>query len=186
MGRFGSRAGKLSGRYAAEMAPELPRYTHVPGATPHPIRDPAGHAYGQAIPPCPAPTAEDWTPCWPLERGRVLFESGYYWEAHETWELAWVAAGRQGAVAGLIKGLIKLAAAGVKLYEGQPVGVERHARRAADLFDIARKELGDTALGYSLPALIQVAKDAAIKPPERPVLSPGTPSPLLSLAKAHT
>ena len=166
------------------MAAELPPYTHVPGITPHPIRDPSGHSHGKTIPPCPTPTAADWPRCWPLEEGRKLFEAGYYWEAHETWELAWAAAGRHGPVADLIKGLIKLAAAGVKLYEGQPVGVERHARRAADLFEIARQELRDTALGYSLQALIGIAMDTAIRPPERPALTPGTPAPLLSLAKA--
>jgi len=166
------------------MSSELPPYAHVPGATPHPIRDPAGHSYGKAIPPCPPPTAEKWKTCWPLEEGRKLFEAGYYWEAHETWELAWGAAGRRGAIADLIKGLIKLAAAGVKLYEGQPTGVERHARRAAELFESVRQSLGNTALGYSIPALIQLAHDAAMKPPALPAVSPGTPVPMLSLGTA--
>jgi uncharacterized protein len=62
-----------------------------------------------------------------------LFNHGYYWEAHEVWEQLWVAAGRQGADADLLKGLIKLAAAGVKCRQGQIAGVRRHALRAAEL-----------------------------------------------------
>ena len=51
-------------------------------------------------------------------RGLLYYNAGYYWEAHEAWEAAWVIAGRQGPTADFYKGLIKLAAAGVKLYEG--------------------------------------------------------------------
>ena len=45
-----------------------------------------------------------------------------------------MAEGRTGKVADILKGLIKLAAAGVKAREGKPAGVRRHARRAEELF----------------------------------------------------
>ena len=65
--------------------------------------------------------------------GFDLFNHGYYWEAHEAWEQCWVAEDRQGELADVLKGLIKLAAAGVKAREGKTEGVRRHARRAEEL-----------------------------------------------------
>ena len=77
--------------------------------------------------------------------GFDLFNHGYYWEAHEAWERRWVAENRQGALADLLKGLIKLAAAGVKARAGKPAGVRRHARRAEELFQ-ASTQLTDPEL----------------------------------------
>jgi hypothetical protein len=62
-----------------------------------------------------------------------LFNHGYYWESHEAWESLWHAAGRRGPIAIWLKALIKLAAAAVKLREGNSHGVERHARRTVEL-----------------------------------------------------
>jgi hypothetical protein len=164
----------------------LPPYTHVPGRTPHPINDPAGHSYGKPPDDSPPPTLTDWRQSASLRHGAELFEAGYYWEAHETWEQAWVAAGRRGTIADFLKGLIKLAAAGVKIYEGQPTGVQRHATRAAELFTAVRQELGDTVLGYSLPKLIALARTLAAAPPSsHSADTPGQPRPLLSLATAR-
>ena len=59
-----------------------------------------------------------------FRRGVALFNAGYYWEAHEAWEGLWHAYGRRGPTADVLKALIKLAAAGVKVREGQ------RARRA--------------------------------------------------------
>jgi predicted metal-dependent hydrolase len=75
-----------------------------------------------------------------------LFNAGYYWEAHEAWEGLWHAHGRLGPTANVLKGLIKLAAAGVKVRQGQPHGIITHARRAASLFEAARAEGGDRRL----------------------------------------
>jgi hypothetical protein len=101
------------------------------------VSDPRGHLFGQpaeAIRTIPA----DWRSCRDYLHGIDLFNYGYYWEAHEAWECVWHAAGRAGPLADFIKGLIKLAAAGVKTLEGSPVGRERHATRAAALFRQAR------------------------------------------------
>ena len=64
-------------------------------------------------------------------RGVELFNAGYYWEAHEVWEELWHAEGRRGPTADVLKALIKLAAAGVKVREGRENGVRTHCRRAA-------------------------------------------------------
>lgn len=68
--------------------------------------------------------------------GIDLFNHGFYWEAHETWEQLWIKFGRSGREADFLKALIKLAAAGVKARECRPVGVQRHACRARDLFQL--------------------------------------------------
>jgi predicted metal-dependent hydrolase len=112
----------------------LPPYAYVPGRSPHPTSDPQGHHFG--VPPerPDPPDPEHWRACRPYLFGIDLFNHGYYWEAHEVWEGLWHACGRKGPTASFLKGLIKLAAAGVKAREGVPQGVRDHARRAAELF----------------------------------------------------
>jgi len=126
----------------------FPPYTFVPGRTPHPVRDPAGHSFGQT-PELPPPIdTERWQESPAYLHGIDLFNHGYYWEAHEAWEGLWRAAGRTGRTADFLKGLIKLAASGVKVRQGQPRGVAGHAAGAAELFrDIAR-HLGEEEAVY--------------------------------------
>jgi hypothetical protein len=93
-------------------------HTHVPGQSPRAAEE---ELFGES---------ERDLFCWGID----LFNGGCYWEAHETWEALWHAAGRVGPTADFLKGLIKLAAAGVKLREGRPAGLRRHADRARELF----------------------------------------------------
>ncbi len=125
---------------------ELPQYTHIPGVTPHPIGDSRGHSYGVAHAACPPPDWPGLPKCEMFQRGCQLFNAGYYWEAHETWEGVWIAVGRAGLVADFVKGLIKLAAAGVKLREGSLVGAQRHLARAEELLRLTRSRLIDQSL----------------------------------------
>lgn len=106
------------------------------------------------------PTDMTWTQCDEYLRGIDLFNCGYYWEAHESWEHVWHACGRQGETADFLKGLIKLAAAGVKAREGRVIGVQRHATRAIELFRqvISRRDSNDQFLGLSPAKLIGYAK----------------------------
>src|SRR5262245_31357021 len=97
---------------------------------PHPQSDPAGHSYGRHVTPSAVIDDTDWDQSATYLHAIDLFNHGYYWEAHEAWESLWHACGRGGPVADLLKGLIKLAAAGVKVREGRPAGVASHARRA--------------------------------------------------------
>jgi hypothetical protein len=137
----------------------LPRYSFVPGHSPHPVSDPAGHSFGHVHPP-PAPLdPAKWTDNRDYLRGLDLFNQGFYWEAHEAWEGLWHAAGRAGATASFLKGLIKLAAAGVKNLEGTPNGVTSHARRAAELW---REVDGQPVyLGLRIASLITLAESIA-------------------------
>ena len=120
----------------------LPPYSFVPGRFPHPVSDPAGHMYGKPPERPAAPDPDRWEECEAYLRGVDLFNYGFYWEAHETWEGLWHACGRRGPTADFLRGLIKLAAAGVKVREGVPAGVASHARRAAAIFRDAAERPG--------------------------------------------
>lgn len=101
-------------------------------------------------------------------RGVELFNAGYYWEAHEAWESLWHAHGRAGPIADVLKGLIKLAAAGVKVRQRQQNGVVTHTRRAADCFERARSAAGARLLGLDLEWLGRIALEIAAEPPADP------------------
>ncbi len=133
----------------------LPRYSYVTGRFPHPLRDPAGHSYAQPPVDTEAISARAWQESRAFLLGCDLFNYGYYWEAHETWEALWLACGRQGTTADFLKGLIKLAAAGVKVREGRPVGVRRHGAGAAELFRGVSEAIGrEKYLGLDIATLI--------------------------------
>jgi len=58
-----------------------------------------------------------------LERGRALFNSGRYFEAHEAWEEAWLT--ERGDARLLLQGLIQVAAGCHKAGEGRAEGCAR-------------------------------------------------------------
>jgi hypothetical protein len=154
-------------RYCPER--ELPPYSYVPGqGLPHPIRDERGHSFGRAEPPAVPLEEATWRENEAWLYAIDLFNHGFYWEAHEAWESLWHAAGRRGPTADLLKGLIKLAAAGVKSREGRPKGVKQHAARAVELLSAARS-LGDCPFGLLLDdvelAAEGIATDATFQPP---------------------
>jgi predicted metal-dependent hydrolase len=122
----------------------------------------------------PPIVADAWAGSTAYLRGVSLFNAGYYWEAHEAWEALWHAHGRRGASAAVLKGLIKLAAAGVKVRERQPHGVAIHARRAAALFQEARATGGNRQFGLDLSQWIDQAEQIADHPPGDPE-PPGAP-----------
>ena len=139
----------------------LPPYSYVTGMFPHPTRDEQGHSHGVAEPAAIIRDPAAWRECEPYLQGIDLFNHGYYWDAHERWEAVWHAAGRKGTLADFGKGLIKLAAAGVKAREGRALGVARHAARAQELFtSIAARIQGDPPrmMGMELPRLIEASQ----------------------------
>src|SRR5438067_6581074 len=148
------------------LAPELPLppYSYVSGQFPHPFSHPEGHRHGAAAEPLTPPEPGRWHECRPYLHGLDLFNRGYYWEAHEIWEGLWHACGRAGPTADFLKGLIKLAAAGVKVREGRPEGTVGHARAAADLFRRSGAS-HERYLGLPLDDLIRFADSVADNPP---------------------
>lgn len=147
----------------------LPAYTYVPGGPwPHPNRARQGEFPWRG--PEPLMVAADTMPAIEMQfrRGVQLFNAGYYWEAHEVWEVLWHAYGRRGPTADVLKALIKLAAAGVKVREGQEHGVRTHCRRAADLFAAVRDSAGRYQLGLDLDEWARHAHAIADNPPPDP------------------
>ena len=102
-----------------------------------------------------------------------LFNHGYYWEAHEAWESAWNGSGRRGFVADFLKALIKLAAAGVKVRQRMPAGVERHASRAAEILHAIHQAGHERLAGLHLETLVTFAREAAMAPTDAAVPESG-------------
>lgn len=145
-------------------ARDLPPYSYVPGLSPHPMSDPRGHSFGIQEP-AARPLDES---SYATNNGYLfaidLFNHGYYWEAHEEWERLWHLAGRTGPTADFLKGLIKLAAAGVKLREGRVVGIKQHGNRSAELLQHAAAvdgQMRDTMFGLRLAEICSFATELA-------------------------
>lgn len=162
----------------------FPPYAYLPGRYPHPVRDLGGHSYGQE----PATVASGASLDTEAFRwGADLFNHGYYWEAHEAWEPVWQAADRSEPLALLLKGLILLAATGVKIREGKKAAAVRHARRAGALFRqvvMAQDRLFDTALGMPLAALADYIEVAPLAAQPLDDAIPGQPEPVFSFVLA--
>src|SRR5437016_2466045 len=95
---------------AVRLAPDVPfpPYAFVPGRTPHPVADPAGHSFGVEPSPTERLDPDRWLRSRTYLYGLDLFNAGYYWESHVEFESLWLAADRKGVVADFLKGLIKL------------------------------------------------------------------------------
>jgi predicted metal-dependent hydrolase len=147
----------------------LPPYAYVPGGPwPHPISSPRGHSFGKGASRAVVSAADQGATSPRFLRGVDLFNAGYYWEAHEVWEGLWHGYGRRGVTADVIKGLIKLAAAGVKAREGQEHGVRTHARRAAELFAAAQTAATSDRLDLNLAEMAEHCRQIAAAPPPAP------------------
>ena len=178
-------------RYAPAIS--LPPYSYVAGhELPHPVNDPAGHLYAtrgsvheppitsaqlSALPTDPASrrcalaamlTANPW---W--RYALDLFNTGFYWEAHEAWEGFWQSLGRTTPEARFAQGLIHLTAACVKIREGKAAGVRSHTRRARELMAIAEANpdggegrASSASLGITPEGLAAVFAELEIYRPE--------------------
>lgn len=124
----------------------FPSYSYVPGREPHPISHPQGHSYGQTLS-IIVPELETLTREARYLYGVDLFNYGFYWEAHETWESLWRGSSSTEndedlrALRLFLQGLIKLAASAVKAREGSAQGAARHALGASVLFQTAMHHL---------------------------------------------
>jgi uncharacterized protein len=96
----------------------FPAYRFIPGKTPHPTRDPDGHSYNKQPEQLDSFNADQWLCCDEYLYGIDLFNYGYWWEAHEALEAVWVAAGRQTECGLFLQGLIQVAVAHLKKFQG--------------------------------------------------------------------
>ena len=114
---------------------KLPRWAYLPGSTPEPDREPLERAKALV----PAAFIGGVAPDQPaFGYGVELHDGGFFWEAHEVWEVVWKAAPKNACDRLILRALIQLANAGLKL---------RMARRqsAVRLFDEAVSELAEAA-----------------------------------------
>ena len=145
----------------------FPGYAYLPGQFPHPTRDPKGHSFGKGLEHVPPPDPKRWQKCRLYLYGIDLLNHGYYYEAHEAWEVLWHACGRKGVTADFLKGLIKLAAAGIKARTGRTEQAQVQAHRAEVLFKEVARQLGRRHLrymGFSLTDLLQLASELSTCP----------------------
>jgi uncharacterized protein len=160
----------------------LPPYAYVPGRFPHPETHPAGHSFHIRRPKPPPLLPEQWPRSRAYLRGLDLFNGHYYWESHVEFEGLWLACGRRGDVATFLKGLIKVAAAGVKHLEGRPGRIKSLAGRATEHWRevaLGRAHGQDLFLGFRLPALIELAGAMSEEgwPNPSPILRPAFSGP---------
>lgn len=161
---------------------KFPAYAYLPGSDlPHPVRDLRGHSYEKVAPTVPRVTA---LPSDALRWGIDLFNHGYYWEAHEAWEPIWLAARGNAQDRALFKGLIMLAATGVKIRERKWVAALRHAKRAAK--SLRRLPPGPdnylvSKIGIAPEALASLAEETAARPTTNlRTVAVGQPDPVFS------
>jgi hypothetical protein len=148
----------------------------VSGLTPHPTSDPLGHSFGRHEPPAVPLDESSYSNNAAYVYAIDLFNHGFYWEAHEAWEALWHAAGCAGPTADFLKGLIKLAAAGVKAREGRAEGARRHAARAGELLrSVATSETGCKGLFFGLPLADLVAAASGVETDAQGLASTAAP-----------
>ena len=96
----------------------FPSYRFIPGLAPHPTRDPEGHSYNQEPDPLKSFDPDKWHSCEEYLFGIDLLNHGYWWEAHEALEAVWAAAGRRTNTGFFVQGLIQVAVAHLKKFQG--------------------------------------------------------------------
>ena len=110
----------------------FPTYRFIPGKNPHPTRDRDGHSYNKEPEQVASFDAEDWNSCELYLYGIDLFNYGFWWEAHEALEVVWVAAGRRTEAGLFIQGIIQIAVAHLKEFQGFQATAKRMAWKGLD------------------------------------------------------
>lgn len=100
----------------------FPPYRHVPGVTPHPIRDPQGHSHGLEEDDSPVSLPAAWHQTEDYLYGVDLFNFAYWWEAHEAWEGLWNKTEDDCRL--FLQGLIQISAALIKYHMRQLRGLQ--------------------------------------------------------------
>ena len=155
---------------------DLPPYTFIPGTdAPHPVRDPRGHSHHRKGRASKSLNPEEWADNRYYLMAIDLFNLGFYWESHDEWERLWRASGQDSLVGRFLKGLVKMAAAGVKVRENSIHGVRRHSASAGEVFaDVAAEAECERYCGLEFTSL-QFAADRAAQLSYREDLEVGKP-----------
>lgn len=154
--------------------PAWPRYTalplpprrFVPGVTTRPDESLADGVLGWngATPPPWSPSA--WHNLTAYLYAIDLYNYACWWECHEVLEGLWHAAGRRGAPAEFVQGLIHLAAANLNRHRGKP----RAARQAERGLERLQQAAGDAPvyMGIDVAKLVPRVRAAFAEDPFRP------------------
>jgi predicted metal-dependent hydrolase len=155
---------------------DLPRWAYLPGKTPAPDRAPLERA--KALVPKAYENGVD--PRDPAFRyGLALHDAGFFWEAHEVWEAVWKAAPKNGCDRLVLRALIQLANAGLKLRMGRPQAAARLVEEArGELAEAVRRGCAAEAGGLAAASLEDLMTTVAVSPD---VVAPG---PLAGLFRA--
>lgn len=150
-------------RYCPQLP--FPPYRHLPGITPHPIRDPLGHSYGieEETDENPLPP-EKWQQNEAYLYGVDLYNFSYWWEAHEAWEGLWHIA--EDTYRLFLQGLIQVSAALIKYHMRMHRPLCTLSTAGRDKLHQVMKECGEARVNYmgiNLPAFLQTA-DEFFKP----------------------
>ena len=123
---------------------ELPLSRYVPGFGAHPqIPKPVAERIDFLHP------ERNQTLCFAVD----LLNHGFFWESHVYLEALWEAHERQGAVADLMKALIRLAAVELCVLQNQEVRSSLHAAKAEALFQKLEMKEGAVFLGFEFAIL---------------------------------
>ena len=137
----------------------FPPYRHIPGVTPHPIRDPRGHSYGveEATDDITLPP-EMWEQNSTYLYGVDLYNFAYWWEAHEAWEGLWHEA--EDTYRLFLQGLIQVSASLIKYHMRMLRPLRTLSTAGRNKLRQVVDESGDAAhnyMGINLPAFLETA-----------------------------
>ncbi len=143
----------------------FPPYRHIPGVTPHPIRDPNGHSYGIEEEPDINPLPpEKWRQNEAYLYGVDLYNFSYWWEAHEAWEGLWHQA--EDTYRLFLQGLIQVSASLIKYHMRMLRPLRTLSTAGRDKLRQVVVECGDVNgnyMGLNLPRFLETA-DAFFSP----------------------
>jgi hypothetical protein len=112
-----------------QMTFRLPCRRHIPASGSTPDRTPLDAV--KALTP-PRVSEETWQDAPAYAYGLRLYAQGFFWEAHEVWEAAWLATAPNSQERYLLAGLIQLANACLKLEMAQPKAALRLLQASQD------------------------------------------------------
>ena len=143
----------------------FPPYRHIPGVTPHPIRDPLGHSYGMDEDHDGEPLSPKmWRQNEDYLYGVDLYNFAYWWEAHEAWEGLWHEA--EDTYRLFLQGLIQVSAAFIKYHTRMLRPLRTLSTAGRDKLRQVVVECDDISgnyMGLNLPAFLNTA-DAFFDP----------------------
>lgn len=154
----------------------LPPYRFVPGRSPHPRRDPRGHAYGRPELRSGPLDPAAWARSSLYLRGIDLYNFAFWWESHEVFEAIWQGAGKRGELAAFAQGMVQVAAAHLKRFMGAPEAAAKLLGRGLGrLHELPSPYLGLSVRGFEREVAAYFQGERALPALIRLDLPPGEP-----------